>query len=452
MNAESERFFLFMGTEWYRDAAADKAKATGIKARRKVLYSRPENWETILPILADPMIMGAVVKLTPSTYGRMADPHYRELTRKLFKALGAVPNAVFVHQSILAGQDTRLPDLFGEDEDAENWRSQTFRLPDDEVRAFVANLMEENEINLIPYETNAELPVLASAFIDDNEKNLLFRLYVPSGRLYAAEADKLLSLFQDWLSSVGKHGVRQDGYKTAAGQVYEFFGDESLQRADMPRAFDVFSRFLTACVEDPAEATATLSGAGLNRGAAEAMVARYGKELRRLQLDIRQERESRLLAIRHGLEAELLDTGANVSLPWNQINEMIDSLVPNIGDLEPMRLLAPPPGTLSPPMTLNISQNIVNAVHGTVVQSVYGTANLGASAKELLDLISRFGEADAAELESAVYEIEDSDARPADRLGARQKLKAFLFKLGGQAEDVALHLLERYLETKILGK
>lgn len=103
-------------------------------------------------------------------------------------------------------------------------------------------------------------------------------------------------------------------------------------------------------------------------------------------------------------------------------------------------------------MTLNISQNIVNAVHGTVVQSVYGTANLGASAKELLDLISRFGEADAAELESAVYEIEDSDARPADRLGARQKLKAFLFKLGGQAEDVALHLLERYLETKILGK
>jgi len=64
----------------------------------------------------------------------------------------------------------------------------------------------------------------------------------------------------------------------------------------------------------------------------------------------------------------------------------------------------------------------------------------------------QFGGTGAAALESAVYEFEDPDARPADRLGAKQKLKAFILQLGGKVEDVALHLLERYLETKILGK
>ena len=454
MSAGTGRFFLFMGTTWYSDAAADKVKASGISARRKVLYSSPENWETILPILARPMIMGAVVKLTPAIYRMAADSSYREVARRLFEALGAVPHVVFVHQSILAGRDTRLPDLLGEDddEDAEQWRSQVFRLPDEEVRAIVGGFLEEYGINIIPHETNAEMSVLATAFIDDNERNLLFRVYVPSGRLYAAEADKLLSLFRDWLGSVGRHSVRQDGYRTAAGQVYEFFGDESLHRTEISREFDAFSEFLTACVQDPAAATVTLSGVGLDRGTAEAMVARYGKEVRRLQLDIRQERESRLLAIRHGLEAELLDVGLDAPPTWTEIDKMIDSLVPGTGDLRPMRLLTLSSAASTAPVTLNVSQNVINAVHSTVVQSVHGTANLGASAKELLNLVSQFGGAEAAALESAVHEFEDPDARPAERLSAKQKLRAFLFQLGDKVEGAALQLLERYLETKMLGK
>jgi hypothetical protein len=253
-----------------------------------------------------------------------------------------------------------------------DWRSDVLQLPDEDVRATVHRILEENSINVVPYQTNAEMSVLATGFIDDNERNLLFRVYVPSGRLYAAEADKLISLFRDWLSSAGKHSVRQDGYRTGAGQVYEFFGDESLQRQEISREFDVFSRFLTECVEDPAAATVTLSGAGLNRRTAEEMVARYGKEVRRLHLDIRQERESRLLAIRHSLEAELLDAGLDGPPPWTEINEMIDSLVPDAGGLGPMRLLTLPPGVSTTPVTLNVNQHVINAVQSTVVQNVQG--------------------------------------------------------------------------------
>jgi hypothetical protein len=467
MGAPSGGFFLFIGTHWYGDAAADKLKASGIPIKRKVLYSRPDNWASIYLVLADPSLMGAVVKLTPTAYRMIASPAYAEPARQIFQALSSVSHVVFVHESLLSGKSQIPRTLFEEEEynlandplldpnDPDSyksdWRSDVLQLPDRNVRATVSSILEENSINVISYQTNAELSVLATAFIDDNERNLLFRLYVPSGRLYAAEADKLLSLFRDWLSSVGKHSVRQDGYRTAAGQVYEFFGDESLQRHEISREFDLFSKFLTECVENPAVAAGTLSGAGLNRRTAEVMVARYGKEVRRLQMDIRQERESRLLAIRHSLEAELLDAGINVSPPWAEINDMIDSLVPVSGDLRPTRLLAFAPAMSTTPVTLNVNQSVINAIQSTVVQSVYGNANLGSTAKELLDLARRFGGAESAALESAIYEFEDPDARPADRLGARQKLKTFLLQLGGKVEDVALHVLQAYLESKVQG-
>ncbi|GAA3301815.1 hypothetical protein GCM10020295_45960 [Streptomyces cinereospinus] len=88
-------------------------------------------------------------------------------------------------------------------------------------------------MEVTPYKTNAELSVLTASFIDDHEKNLLFRVYVPASRLYATEADRLINLFHEWLSRTGNHPVRQDGYRTPSGQVYEFYGDDSLTPASL---------------------------------------------------------------------------------------------------------------------------------------------------------------------------------------------------------------------------
>ena len=250
------------------------------------------------------------------------------------------------------------------------------------------------------------MSVLAMNFVDENERNLLFRFYIPSGRLYATEADKLIYLFRDWLSSVGRHAVRQDGYKTAAGQVYEFFGDSSLPRQEIAREFDTFSRFLNTCVENPETAAAILTEAGLDRVAAERMTSRYGKEVRRLQLDIRQERQARLLAIRHSLESDLLDSESD-ALSQERTDETIESLVPDLSNLTPTGLLRLPSAASPNPLTLNINQQFIRTVQGSVVQNIQGTANLGTSAKELMTLIGNFGDTGAAELESAVHEFED---------------------------------------------
>ena len=58
----------------------------------------------------------------------------------------------------------------------------------------------------------------ASSVNDDiTDPNLLFRVYIPSERLYAAEAGRLLDLFRDWLATTRGHGIRQSGYRTASG-------------------------------------------------------------------------------------------------------------------------------------------------------------------------------------------------------------------------------------------
>ena len=288
--------------------------------------------------------------------------------------------------------------------------------------------------------------------LDSDEGNLLFRIYIPSGRLYAAEADKLLSLFQDWLNCAGRHGVRQDGYRTAAGQIYEFFGNESLNRQELSREFTDFSSFLAMCLDNTQGAIVALSRVGLNVQLAERMVARYSKEIRRLQLDLHHARESRLLDIRHSLESELLDTAIS-SEQWSQICWAIDVLVPEVGGIDPLPLLAlprPVPPTVPVMVSINqLNQQVISAVESTVTQNIQGTINLGAQAKELMDLVSRFGGQETTTLESAVNEFEDPAARSDNHVRAKQRLRKFLVQLAGKVEDATLAALMKYLETKV---
>jgi len=136
------------------------------------------------------------------------------------------------------------------------------------------------------------------AATQDDKTDLLLRVYIPSERLYASEADKLLSLFRDWLIASHGHGIRQDGYRTASGQLYEFFADASMAKKDLRKELNDFSNFLTLCSADPSAAADMLSPMGLERAHSVDFVARFGREVRRLQIDLAHERERRILTIR----------------------------------------------------------------------------------------------------------------------------------------------------------
>jgi hypothetical protein len=454
---EARGFFLFIGSAT-SDAAVSTLATSRIPYRLKRLESGPKNWETILDLIQDSALKGVVAKLTARNFNAATSTKYADVAPRLFAALGRVRHTVFIHESILSGEEQPPPkrvrplsvDAFEilDDDDFEPFPysfDDYFRPPTPEVRAEMLALLEANNINILAYRTNAELSVLSAAFIDENESNLLFRIYVPAGRIYAGEADRLLAMFRDWLMQVKKHRIRQDGYQTGSGRVYELYGEDEVASTDLALQFSDFSRFLDTCIEEPAEAHKNLTVMGVEPARATDIVRRYGKEGQRLSLDIRQERESKLLSIRHRLESELIDDVPASDPAWQEIERLVKALTP--GGSAILALNAPP--TVGPSVNVTINQQIVDRVQGAVVQEVGGTQRLTDQAQLLLQLIERYAETGADGLRSDVYELEDSEARDKDRLGAKQRLKAFMFRLGGKVEETSLRILQAYVESKI---
>lgn len=284
-----------------------------------------------------------------------------------------------------------------------------------------------------------------------DEPNLLFRLYIPSERLYATEADQLLSLFHQWLIATRGHGVRQAGYRTAAGQMIEFFSDERDAGSvpDLYTQVDDFSRFLALCTTDQEAAVDLLSGYGLARAAGTDLVERFHREARRLELDMRHERQRRSLSLQHNIEAELVDNGVDLTeLPKSEIAVLVERLVPR-PMAAPLGLLAATPAERTAHVNVHINQQFIQATESTIINSVAGTLNLRPQPRDLLALIERFaGQEEAPLLQSAVYEFEDPDAPPTKRSAAKHRLKQFISQVTGVAKDVGTELLTKYLESK----
>lgn len=456
MRVPPEQFFLFLGAT-DSESATSRLRTDGRVYRKKMLQSRPANWRQILDLLRASTLQGVLATLTGTDYERILTPDYAPLSRELLDAIAAVPHIVFIHEAVFLSDNER-PSVDDEDADGSEAEDEYdlygFMSPEEyfgkvpeDVRRRVNEMLSTRDINVVPYRTNAERSVLATAFLDDHERHLLFRIYVPSGRLYASEADTLLGLFRDWLSQTGRNAVRQDGYRTPAGQVYEFFGSHAQGAADLTRQFQDFSEFLDACVDRPDYAVAQLESTGVESRVANELVARYGKATRRLHLDLRQAREQRLLSLRHELEAELLDRGG---MGPTELLPLLEALIPPVG-APGLEILAPAAVAArgAADVRVIINQQVVGQLSGNVIQNVQGSVKLGAEAKELIALIGQFGGEKAIELESAVHELEDSDARAQDRVAARQKLRRFLASLGTKAANMTLLTLHKYLEQRL---
>lgn len=285
---------------------------------------------------------------------------------------------------------------------------------------------------------------------NQDQPDLLLRVYIPSERLYADEANKMMSLFRDWLAVTRGHGIRQTGYRTSSGEMYEFFAEAAGTEPDLNKQFDIFSNFLMLCSENPSAAIDALTATKVQRGSSTDIVARFGREVRRLLVDLRHERESRILTLRHNLEEILLEEDVELrDMPSSEIDAFLESLVPRPYAQTPLALLGSSWAyKQAPAVTLNINQQVIRAMESTIIQNVQGTVHLGPEAKDILALIDRFGASEAIALKSAVHEVEDPDAPRADRSAAKVKLKQFLRKLSGAVEEVALNVLEKYLESK----
>jgi hypothetical protein len=110
----------------------------------------------------------------------MASEDYQEVSNKLFQRIAQKPNMVFVYEDLLTGE-------IGSEEWVElHWK------PSKEDLDKVFNSIESLDLEIMPYRRNAQVTVLAESFLQDTEANLLFRIYVPSDRMWSNETDSLL--------------------------------------------------------------------------------------------------------------------------------------------------------------------------------------------------------------------------------------------------------------------
>jgi serine/threonine protein kinase len=102
-------------------------------------------------------------------------------------------------------------------------------------------------------------------------------------------------------------------------------------------------------------------------------------------------------------------------------------------------------------VTININQGIISRVEGNAVQSIGGVVSLGPRAEELLEIINKYCGSQAPALKAAVYKIEDQSARSEGRRAAKRKLMEFLRQLRQGAQQIAVDVLEKYIEAKLGG-
>lgn len=460
MDTDEPDYFLFVGNV-DSESATTKLRSSGVLYLKKLLSSKPENWDTIVAMISSPHCRGALVVLRHSDYEAMCEPEYEEPSSAFLDALATRSHVILIHEAVFLSDEQRAANDatpleheveidvnlgFSEEDRAflESVREDPFQTVSEATRARVNAMLRDRQLNVIPYRTNVERSVIASGFLEDNERDLLFRFYVPSGRLYAQEAEDLLGMFREWLGQTGHNGIRQEGYSTAAGQVFEFFSGEGHPEGGLSRYFEDFSSFLRDCVATPAAAVVRLTANGVTEDAATIIVSRYATRAHRLNLDLKHRREERMLMLKHKLENVVLEVDG---LTDRDLEAALDEMLP---PPTANGVLEGPKTNQSAPVTVNNFNPQFNYdVAGPVVQNIAGTVNLGAEAKELLELAATFGGYERTQLETAVHELEDEGARGAERVAARGRLKRFLADLGNRGLGVGLDVLQRYVEHKI---
>ena len=416
-------------------------KATGRQYKKKLLDSYPANWETIHTVFKDYKVSAVLGKFSGHVLSLIEHADYADVRETLFKEIGAVPNQIFIYEDLVQGEQ---PDRL---------RAEMDPYPPQAEHDAAIDFLRANDIDITPYRTKAEVTVIAESFLDELDKNLILRLYVPSGRLWSNEADKFLQLFQDYVARVDRLAVRLDQRRTDYGVIYEFHGEAPAGEASLSTEFQDFSKLMDLCATDLDAAANILKAKNLNPREVSSILERYSKEVRRLQLDIKHDAESKFVSIRHRLESELIDLSPTAQ-EWEAMTCVVNAMVPNFARALPtssrsVSALLGGPHTAPTHVTYNFRPQFVNTLNGVIAEEVHGNQHFAPEHHQLLDLIREHGGAQSNQLETAVYEVADKGVDQVDRLRAKQKIKAFLMAAGKKTGDMAFSILQKYLEAQI---
>ncbi|WP_426391478.1 hypothetical protein [Variovorax sp. R-27] len=416
-------------------------KSSGRQYKKKILASHSENWEAAAKLFDYFKISAVVGKITPDILNLIVHEDYLSARDCLFRAVGSVPNQIYIFEDVFVGEQT------------DRFREEYSPYPERQVMEQAIEFLRSCGVELVPYKRRADVTVLAEAFLNDVDRNLIFRLYVPSGRLWSGEADTFLQLFQDYLAKVDQLRVRLDQKRTDHGTIYEFHGQPPEGQNNLVQEFNEFSQLMNLCASDTDAAAGLLASKKLDPRETTRLLTRYSKEAKRLQLDIKHEAESKIIAIRQRLESEFIDLDPSPE-DWRAIEALVNLAIPVVKGVLPMpaqSLGGIPPASAqgSANIIYNFKPQFIGTVNGVIADEIHGNQHFVEEQRQLLELVSQHGGSQQRELETAVYEVADKGVDKVDRLKAKQRLTAFLIAVGKKTGDVAVGLIQKYIENQL---
>lgn len=439
-------------------------QANGYYRIVKLLSSSVKNWESICDLLdADEknevIVLG---KFTEYTLFRMSLPEYEIVVQRLISLLKNKRHVLFIYKDNLFGKysyfednkknlqpltnDTvedylKNPHLYN---DFDQWlyRNQVGELKPiyfDRVKATIQQL--KGELNLISYEKLIDIEVIGQNFIENVVEGLLFKLYIPNERIWSSEFHKFIELFREYASKISQKEFKIVQDKTDLGAICSLYSiDENLSQDVINTLYKDFTAFMDLCISNPQSAGDIINKLDIKEADKTAILKKYVKEASRLLLDIKHERENKILSIKHRLESELNEYDIS-----SQLNDYIESAVPSakLSNLLPSN---------SPQYhIININPQIIHKVEGIVCNELNGNINLNSQEEELMKIIEQHSKdiAELLNLQSAIYELRDNATSKEKKIGAKQKLYSFLAKVADKIGDVGVSLLSKYLEQQI---
>lgn len=447
-----------------RGAITTTLQTNGYCRKLKFLNSSVKNWESVCTILEEDIENEIIVlgKFTEHTLFRMCIPEYRQVVDRLIELLKTKKHIIFIYKDNLVGNfsyfksveiketvfdvDERQDYIFYHETGLKNWlHSLDIQETEADYLKSVLELIKRinSELTALPYEKLIDVEISGQNFIENVAEGLLFRIYVPRDRIWSNEFDKFITLFRDYASNIANEELRINQNRTDLGIICSLYSiNKGISELEINSLYKEFTTFMDLCSSNPIEAQKLINELGISEQKKQSILKKYVKESQRLLLDIKQEREVKIISIKHRLQNELQEYELS-----KDIIEYIENSVPSSEVTKPLTF----GNQIIQNQTIILNPQIISKVEGIVVNELNGHISFSPEEQEFSKLIEKYtsGVSEASELQTSLYELKDNASSKEQKRGAWQKLFGFLGKVGDKVGDVGVALLTKYLEQKI---
>ena len=284
------------------------------------------------------------------------------------------------------------------------------------MRQIVSDLRSRSDFNVVPYFSEKDL----YSYLEDcigNGSNIVYNHYVLRSQLLADELDRLLSLFEEFLTVVRGFRVKFEKETSTDGIIYTIRSNSpELTRDNCVDIIKEFTDLVIAVSEGKADIDKLIDEYNLPFDKAESIIRKYSFEYKKLILELKYELQDKTLKLRKNAELECLMRSTMV-----QDQQML---------LEKYR----DPSTVLIAETVNIfnsDKQILNMIEG----DFHYTSNDEA----IISMIQQCVKTNQSqeELISALKTLKDEGIDVRVRKKERSKLVRFLSKVGDMAAGAA---------------